>query len=1179
MHKGLFWWSLSGVAVMAAFAHAAPPGMVTDTDATRPRVAALDLQAAGLFRLSDGSVVARLQCAGKFRPENVRLTLDLSGRAPSAEAPPTRLIEGTVCYRRPDDATGWAWDETGGAAWLQFEGESGGEIFYLLPERTEAERVRWAVETVDEQWQTVDRMPEAGMLTARVAELPELTAPPPAIAADLREIVTNAPAALSPRVRKDLEAYPWEQHAAGAEAGRLAAPFLPQPVPLRVRMRDARTGGEAELKPGRTWIDGDRARWTGEAMDVAWSLMFEKTGEGAVRVTAEFEAKNERCLQVEIACDLPEGPWLWHDDVLTARAAGAAGGRLACTRPWPYGLAREISVHPFGVVSCGEGALMAETPPGEPRSFVIALDPATRRFGLTCDLGLSPLTARFPGRAAVECAFRPLALAGAPVFRAALADWYTRHPAPSRVAADAWVEEWPVRPWLLWLPFPAGAERSETEALRLLRFQGACGRAGAGLDAQAALLSGARRADGAYAIDFGDLLLRDAARLGLGVDPEIMTTATAPANRAGIEWDRIRRVLDAGGTAVRLEDLDKLQGLDFNRAALAVADYPCVFVAGDLQPGLAVPIAACEFIHPLASALRKRGAATSAALRGLPVPFHLPALDRLSVEPIEAEGELRRRELAALRALAGARPVSLGRPAARGAETAAAARAFLDDCLTWGFLPAPRALPDSAGSLLESYGPLLARLAAAGWEPWGPGAAVTTGLQVECFGRAESTVRHFAVRNLASTSAVAEVEITGVQDPVAILTPLTAACDVARPREGRVVARLPLAAGEAGAFDVFRLSQAAVEEQFLQAWRPVTGEAEAALKNLRSARREFEAGLACRIQTAAPAIRGTRNSLVARMANEASENMVISEATLQFAGARRSLGGEPRILAPGESIEYTGYFAEEDLAGAPWMEVRWRAQKGSQDWTGARMIRPVFVSPVQVESLAPALSCAGDSIAVGWRLRNPSRVPREVELRWDGDFTAGSDKLTLQAGEAREYRTAVRGRAGMSGAVRLTASSGAAFENALSRVTFLGPDDSLARDSAVGIEGGRSEPGFRVAALTDGAIGPAAEAWASEASAGAHRLRLVFPSPVRASVVRLHWPLRDGRGQAARQGAVSILPAGGEPLRIGAFDGRGAVSSFPFEAREISGIEVAQEAHGGAPITPDRLWLTEIEVR
>ena len=65
----------------------------------------------------------------------------------------------------------------------------------------------------------------------------------------------------------------------------------------------------------------------------------------------------------------------------------------------------------------------------EPRVFQIYAEPETRRFGISYDLALSPLTAKFPGRATFAASLRPYGPTGEGVFRHALTQWYVREAA------------------------------------------------------------------------------------------------------------------------------------------------------------------------------------------------------------------------------------------------------------------------------------------------------------------------------------------------------------------------------------------------------------------------------------------------------------------------------------------------------------------------------------------------------------------------------------------------------------------------------------------------------------------------------------------------------------------------------------------------------------------------------
>jgi hypothetical protein len=215
-------------------------------------------------------------------------------------------------------------------------------------------------------------------------------------------------------------------------------------------------------------------------------------------------------------------------------------------------------------------------------------------------------------------------------------------------------------PALLWLPIPAGMDRTAANVMRLLQLHAALARDQLGDQAAAALSSAARGPGQNVAIDCAESAVNPGVRIENNLDPEY------PPRRSGRLIARCQSgVTFARGcclarSAVFTVTSSRLTNLDFHTAALAVADHPAVFAPDVLRPAVAPLTYLFEYLAPLSALLRERGRFVPAHPAGLG-PFMVGQLDVL-IENVRwydhgqyrlpPEGELWRR-----RALAGHKPL------------------------------------------------------------------------------------------------------------------------------------------------------------------------------------------------------------------------------------------------------------------------------------------------------------------------------------------------------------------------------------------------------------------------------------------------------------------------------------------------------------------------------------------
>lgn len=117
----------------------------------------------------------------------------------------------------------------------------------------------------------------------------------------------------------------------------------------------------------------------------------------------------------------------------------------------------------------------------------------------------------------------------------------------------------------------------------------------------------------------------------------------------------------------------------------------------------------------------------------------------------------------------------------------------------------------------------------------------------------------------------------------------------------------------------------------------------------------------------------------------------------------------------------------------------------------------------------------------------------------------------------------------------------------------------------------------RTGVLTDGSD---ATAWASSDGLAPHHVEIEFPAPVDVRRVALVWPEVAGAFATSTRYRVDVRAGSGqwtEGLTVDSQYER-AWSVHDLAADGVDAIRVVQQPGGGAPATPNRLWLSQVEV-
>lgn len=298
-----------------------------------------------------------------------------------------------------------------------------------------------------------------------------------------------------------------------------------------------------------------------------------------LRVDAEVRDSSgrERAVTAVCAHRVEAAGWRWHDDQRTSReiASGQSYRNWVTVQAGANGMA---SRYPLASISGPERALAIGVPLDVPRLARFAYEPAARELYAAVDLGLSPATQSFPGRAAFSVVLYPCDPAWG--FRAALATYYRLFPQcfvkrTSREgtwmpftdiatiegfadfgfqfqegAPNAAFDEQHgiysfvyVEPMSLWVAMPAEMERTNERALAQVREQAAAGNR----QMQAAAASVVLEAGGDWSGGIVKAPWCDGALYLMNPSPRLRPTAAEPVTQFAQKWESIEQGFQRAG--------------------------------------------------------------------------------------------------------------------------------------------------------------------------------------------------------------------------------------------------------------------------------------------------------------------------------------------------------------------------------------------------------------------------------------------------------------------------------------------------------------------------------------------------------------------------------------------------------------------------------------------------------
>ena len=1184
------------------------------------------------LKVPDGGLAFKVTFAASPDPSRFRLMLDTDQshtREPNTGA--DYMLEGVNFYSYPSGASNWTWNAMTPPVVIA----EGNTLTYVLPEAPPSSTVKWLAETTNPDWSSADRFPPIGKSEFTTQELPELKLDVHQRPEDISEL-TNGTPSLSCRFDKEIAAQRWEAIPVRApiwEASQMQTSF-----PVRVTLTDVVSGQTVVADPMRAFRAGDTTRWEGTTLGVDWTLIATPDGGGDVWLSGELRSDSNRCVRVGVGCSLNPINWAWHDDMRTRRSITASSDPYGNVAASPCGVRGEQSLYPFGVISSNRGLLIAETDPDDPRVFQVFAETDKQFFGVYYDLAITPKTAKFPGKATFRCALRSLPSGDANAFRRALAAFYKRNPAfleRRSPAVGLWMPFFDIstiphaedfgfaffekegaagkdvgycttngiltlaytEPWLFWLPMP-GKNRTEAEAIRRMRFYAAAGNDQRSEFAAAASSGAVRKTDGSIQMSFIDVPWNSGARMEVSTDPELPTSAEAPINRAMSEWRHVRHVLDDKRVdGIYLDSMSAMDSVDYNPAAIAVADYPCTYEVGVFQPGLSTKIASYEYAAGLGQALRRRGKYLMGNFPCWRFPYYMKYIDIPGEETTWLLGgryqRLSDQQLAYRRAISGQKPYGFLQAANFDQLKGPIIEQYFQDCMFWGFLPSFFSA-DGANNpywtkpewyerdrhFFQKYLPIIRRLAMAGWQPLGSVQADSESLWVENFGSEDSAIRHVTLRNSRDSVVTTWLSLGMLKEPMALVNSLDGRCDVVE-SSSKVELTIPGSAIEV--WDIVPISHLSEEMDFVRHWNSGAGEAEACTKTLASLQAEVAARIHCTLTVPSTLVSGEDNRVSLEITNRSETDIVVSglQATR---GARLMLADEgPRKIPAGKSAVISGLLRAESNT---WVEIRWQLDRGATNFVCVRDFKPRLIAPLTVSCPVDKVVSVGGETSLELTLENVAIRTRDVRIQWQGDFGSGERKEIVAPQSIQTSQLPIKAGTNRRGAFSVTVESdGTCVFQHRFEVTFLAPGENLARDSRVRVEADSTYSGYTTKALTDGVrvttgVAWNEAAWASDETGGPHWVRITFPEPTTVHALSVYWNIEGGVTYASQHGMVIGYTESGEKMALGEFVNQKPVptTSTEFTPRKLRAIELLQPSRGGSEARPNLMWLSEIEV-
>lgn len=556
------------------------------------------------------------------------------------------------------------------------------------------------------------------------------------------------------------------------------------------------------------------------ALNLAATLRYQVTN-AALRLTAVVSnlAAGDRALSIAFALPAEMTGGLWWETPRRALPI-EAGREYAALVAQGFGC-RNLSRYPLAAVARDE-ALALALPPDRWRPFRLVYDGGARLFYAVFDVGLSPLTARFPQQAEVEVWLYRVApewglrdaLAGldrrfpeaagrrytnegvwvafAPLTN--LTDLADFHIAYHESSANATVLRrddshgiptfrYVSEPWSWWMPMPTNLPNDDAAVVTAYLLE----RAAAGVpQAQATLSSGIRGRDGQLRfLPAAAPWCPHGAAFYLNASPFIHDAAY-PLSKFSNDWSVAARAVYAHPENGVLdgEYIDSFSGYggeaDFSTNHHRTTTFPLTYRAGEWALMTPLIVGTYEMCRAIDADLRPLNRPLIAnggfAWPCIPIARGLFDFTGAEVHWLDGAGQFIQpadAEMLYNRALSGRRAYGLLLNADFSNLSAATMEAYLRACAVYGFYPSAfsfnasgsnywdqTALVERDRPLFRKYIPIIQAMNARGWQPVTHAVADASSVALERFGEVGAGRAAFlTLRNLATTAVSARVSL------------------------------------------------------------------------------------------------------------------------------------------------------------------------------------------------------------------------------------------------------------------------------------------------------------------------------------------------------------------------------------------------------------------------------------
>ncbi len=393
------------------------------------------------------------------------------------------------------------------------------------------------------------------------------------------------------------------------------------------------------------------------SLDLKFSAQY-TTGPDRIDIHAELQdaSGRDRAITLYFALPVNAQGWTWGDDIRAERKIDGVTELSNFSLPNGLGATGHQSKYPWASLSGPAGGIALAVPLDSPRIFRLVYNPASRQFYAAFDLGISPLTAKFPKRAWADLVIYRFESEWG--FRAAAQRYYDRFPDAfaRRVPPEQegiWVafsdiSEIPSigdfgiafheindlqqvsfddaagitslrylsEPWSSWFPLsdPKVNPSNHDNLVSYLRDRQKNGSGSEQRQAEATLSSGLFDDRGHYSYDIDTKPWCDGpvgcVVFTLNPDPDI-GGAPYPLNKANLEWNEQARKAYDVASGLDGEYLDSLESrastLNFRAEHFTTADVPLTFRTADRRLGMPEAFAITKYSRWLADEVHRNG--------------------------------------------------------------------------------------------------------------------------------------------------------------------------------------------------------------------------------------------------------------------------------------------------------------------------------------------------------------------------------------------------------------------------------------------------------------------------------------------------------------------------------------------------------------------------------------------